>query len=100
MSQNSEPSESPLGNIDPGPGTAMSFGLCLLLDFAITFFLFASGGAIGKLGIYVVLFVPLVANGIAIWYASATKRQRCLKGLIICTAFLVLLDSACVGLSL
>jgi hypothetical protein len=104
MSQDPGPFDYATGDVDPGPGTALSFGLCFLSDFAITFFAFLSApgslvGAGGKFSIYIVLFVPLAANGIAIWWAAATKRERCLKGLVICTGLLVLLDAACVGLS-
>jgi heme/copper-type cytochrome/quinol oxidase subunit 3 len=88
---------------DPGPGMDASFGICFLADlviiFAISFSNFGSFiGAGGKLPVYFVLTIPLVANGIAIWWASATKRERCLKGLIICTALMVLLDGACFAL--
>jgi hypothetical protein len=100
MSEEPGPFDYATGDVDPGPGTALSFGLCFLSDFAITFFVFLSEVADGKLAIFVALFIPLAVNSIAIWWAAATKRERCLKGLIICTAFVILLDSACVGLSL
>jgi hypothetical protein len=104
MSQDTGPFDYPTEEVDPGPGTALSFGLCFLSDLAITFLVFLSApgpfiGAGGKGAIYVALLVPLAVNGFAIWWASSTKRKRCLKGLIVCTAFVVLLDSACVGLS-
>ena len=104
MSQNPESFESLPADADPGPGAALSFGLCLLCDFALTFLVVLSGlayfgGSRGKFPTMVALFFPLVVNGIAMRWASATKRERCLKGLIVATAFLVLLDSACVGLT-
>jgi hypothetical protein len=104
MSPDPGPFDYATRDVDPGPGSALSFGLCFLSDFAITLFIFMSNlgsfiGAGGKLPIIIALFVPLAVNGIAIWWASATKRERCLKGLIICTAFVIFLDSACVGLS-
>jgi hypothetical protein len=88
---------------DPGPGIATSFWLCFLADLVIIVAISSSDpgpfvGAGGKLPLYFVLIVPLVVNGIAIWWASATKRERCLKGLILCTALMVLLDGACFGL--
>jgi hypothetical protein len=104
LSQDIGPFDYPTEEVDPGPGTALSFGLCFLSDFVITFLVFLSApgafiGAGGKTSIYIALFAPLAANGFAIWWAAATKRERCLKGLVICTGLLVLLDTACVGLS-
>jgi len=104
MSQNPGSFDSPPADADPGPGAALSFGLCLLCDFAIVFLVFISNlsffaGSGVKFPIIVALFFPLAVNGTAMRWASKTKRERCLKGLIVATAFLVLLDSACVGLT-
>ena len=82
----------------------ISFGLCFVADLAIMLTIALLGtrpfsGAGDRLPVYFVLIIPLVANGIAIWWAAATKRRRCMKGLIISTALVVLLYSACYGLS-
>jgi len=103
MSQEIGPFSCKTNGADPGPGMGASFGLCFLADVAITFMIGLSNpgpfiGAGSKLPILFALIIPLAANGIAIWWAAATKRERCLKGLIICTALMVLLDGACAGL--
>jgi hypothetical protein len=103
MSQETGPFSYKTNGVDPGPGMGASFGLCFLADVAITFIIGLSNpgafiGAGSKLPILIALIIPLVANGIAIWWAAATKRERCLKGLIICTSLMVLLDGACAGL--
>jgi hypothetical protein len=103
MSQETGPFSYKVNEMDPGPGMGASFGLCFLADLAITVTIGLSNpgpfiGAGGKLPVYFALVVPLVANGIATWWAASTKLERCLKGLIICTALMVLLDGACFGL--
>jgi hypothetical protein len=96
MSQDPGPFDYTTEEVDPGPGMAVSFVVCFFADVAIAFFLATTADS--KLMIYFFLVVSLAANGIAIWWASVTKRERCTKGVIICTALMVLLDSACVGL--
>jgi hypothetical protein len=104
MSQDPGSFDSLPADEDPGPGAALSFGLCLLCDFALVFLVFLNNlGSFVSSGsknpIFVTLLLPLAVNGIAMRWGSKTKRERCLKGLIVATAFLVFLDSACVGLT-
>lgn len=89
---------------DPGPGMATAFFLCFLADLTITFLIgwldpgpfIGAGGS--KLAIFFALIAPFVFNGVAIKWAANTRRERCLKGLILCTAFVVLLNGTCYGL--
>jgi hypothetical protein len=81
----------------------ISFVLCFLADLAITFAIGFSDpgpfiGAGDKLLVFITPLFPLAANGAAIYWAATTHRERCLKGVILCTSLMVLLDCACFGL--
>src|SRR5579871_5097787 len=89
---------------DPGPGMGASFAISFLADLAtsVTIGFFPAQPFLdfdSKLSIVFAVVVPLAANAPAIRWAAATKRHRCLKGLILSTSLLVLLDGACFGLT-
>jgi hypothetical protein len=103
MAQDPDPINYEARPEDPGPGMGASFVACLVIDFLFIIVLGLLNprpflGIGGRGPIFLILAAPLVLNGIAIYWAASTKRERCLKGLIICTAIVALLNTACAGL--
>jgi phosphotransferase system glucose/maltose/N-acetylglucosamine-specific IIC component len=48
--------------------------------------------------VFLIYGVPLLANSFAMWWAHRSGKKKWLKGIIISTAMLILLDGTCFGL--